>query len=154
MRRRLPLCVLLTVFVSAVTLVTTTGVSSGAAAETPGVTAKQVVVGLVNPSSGSFGAQFGPYVDGVKAAVYMANKAGGVNGRKIKLVIKDDAGDPTRSKAAFQDLADSDVFGIIAGTFWIDASAQDLADKGIPVTGWGFTPSYKKFPNMLVRVQR
>jgi branched-chain amino acid transport system substrate-binding protein len=148
MRRRLPLGVVLTILASIITLVASTGVSSGAAGETPGVTAKQVVVGVVNPSSGSFGAQFGPYVDGVKAAVYMANKAGGVNGRKIKLVIKDDAGDPTRSKAAFQDLADSDVFGIIAGTFWIDAAAQDLADKGIPVTGWGFTPSYKKFPNM------
>src|SRR4029077_6624712 len=67
----------------------------------------------------------------------------------IKLDIKDDAGDPTRSKAAFSELADSnDVFGIIAGTFWIDASAPDLAAKGIPVTGWGFTPSYKKYPNM------
>jgi branched-chain amino acid transport system substrate-binding protein len=148
MRRRVPAGLLTALIVSALALVTSAGSSSGAEASTPGVTAKEVTVGLVNPSSGSFGAQFGPYVDGVKAAVYMANKAGGVNGRKIKLVIKDDAGDPTRSKAAFQELADSDVFGIIAGTFWIDASAPDLAAKGIPVTGWGFTPSYKKYPNM------
>ena len=27
-------------------------------------------------------------------------------------------------RAAFQDLADSDVFGIIAGTFWIDAATS------------------------------
>jgi branched-chain amino acid transport system substrate-binding protein len=139
---------LVAVLVSVLVVGTTTGSAGGAASSTPGVTDKQVIVGLVNPSSGSFGAQFGPYVDGVKARVYMANKAGGVHGRKIKLVVKDDAGDPSRAKAAFDELSEGNVFGIIAGTFWIDASAPDLADKGIPITGWGFTPSYKRYPNM------
>lgn len=148
MRRRVPVVVLVALTVSALALATSTGSSVAAAKSTPGVTDKDVTVGLVNPSSGSFGAQFGPYVDGVKARIYIANKAGGVNGRKIRLVVKDDAGDPTRAKAAFEQLADSDVFGIIAGTFWIDTAAPDLAAKGIPITGWGFTPSYKKYPNM------
>src|SRR5205085_6802563 len=96
MRRR-SLRVLVALMVGALALATSATSSSGAGSA-PGVTDKQVTVGLVNPSSGSFGAQFGPYVDGVKARIYIANKAGGVNGRKIRLVIKDDAGDPSRSK--------------------------------------------------------
>jgi branched-chain amino acid transport system substrate-binding protein len=148
MTRRLLVRVSIALVVVALALVTSTTMSSGATNATPGVTAKEITVGLVNPSSGSFGAQFGPYVDGVKARVYIANQAGGVHGRKIKLVIKDDAGDPSRSKTAFEQLSSSNVFGIIAGTFWIDAAAPDLAQKGIPITGWGFTPSYKKYPNM------
>jgi branched-chain amino acid transport system substrate-binding protein len=149
MRRRVWLGVCTTVVLSLATLVSSAASSSGAASAAPGVTAKEVVVGLVNPNSGAFGSQFAAYTDGVKARVYMANKAGGINGRKIRLEIEDDAGDPTRSKAAFDKFANgNNVFGIIAGTFWIDGVAADLSAKGIPITGWGFTPSYKKFPNM------
>ncbi|TMK57926.1 MAG: hypothetical protein E6G60_16330 [Actinobacteria bacterium] len=147
MRRRPFVLVCAVVTISALALAGGSSAFAGAASA-PGVSAKQVVVGLVNPSSGAFGSQFAAFVDGAKARVYIANKDGGINGRKIKLIVKDDAGDPTRSKNEYLGFAnDGKVFGIIAGSFWVDVAAQQLADKGIPVVGWGFTPSYKKYPN-------
>jgi branched-chain amino acid transport system substrate-binding protein len=59
-----------------------------------------IVLGMVTPLSGS-SAAIGPYMqNGAQLAVNEINEAGGVDGRKLKLVVEDGACDPKTAAAA------------------------------------------------------
>ena len=64
------------------------------AADVPGVTDTEVVVGVTTPLSGP-AALWGVTGAGMKAWADYVNDQGGVNGRKIKVVLKDDGYNPT-----------------------------------------------------------
>jgi len=51
--------------------------------------------------------------NGVTLAVELRNAAGGINGRKIKLVVKDDRQEPERARAAAKELIDQKVTAIL-----------------------------------------
>src|SRR6202035_5186302 len=76
------------------TLVSTTG-ASARPASSPGVSAKQIVVGLTTSLTGAEASSFIGGWQGAQARIDEQNAAGGVNGRKIKLVIADDASSAT-----------------------------------------------------------
>lgn len=54
----------------------------------------EIVIGVAQPLSGPVAAQGTAVSEGAKIAADEINEAGGINGKKIKLVIEDDANDP------------------------------------------------------------
>ncbi len=77
-------------------------------------------------------------VIGAQIAEEFFNQRGGINGRPIKLVLQDTAGDEAGAINAFQQLINNDkVVGIIGPTLSQQAFAADpIADKaGVPVIG-------------------
>jgi branched-chain amino acid transport system substrate-binding protein len=56
-------------------------------------------------------------LEGTRTAVSMINKAGGINGRQIKLVVKDDLGDTSKSVAYLRSMASEGIKFVIGGSF-------------------------------------
>jgi ABC-type branched-subunit amino acid transport system substrate-binding protein len=85
--------------------------TSGGAA-TPGVTAKQIVLGATGPLSGSE-SQYEPVLSGAQAYFDYVNAHGGVYGRKIVYKVEDDQYNPTQTVGLTQKLVEQDgVFAI------------------------------------------
>ena len=80
----------------------------------------------------------------------MQNAAGGVDGRQIKLVVRDDASSPTTNQIAASELKGS-AFGVIENTALDIGGAKTLEQAGVPVTGvpqgpeWGEQPYTNMF---------
>jgi ABC-type branched-subunit amino acid transport system substrate-binding protein len=66
-----------------------------AQAADPGVSAKEIVLGYSGPLTGSAGQVYGKLPGAMKAYFDHINANGGVYGRKIKLVVRDDKYLPT-----------------------------------------------------------
>ncbi|MES2937550.1 MAG: ABC transporter substrate-binding protein [Pseudomonadota bacterium] len=109
----------------------------GAWAET-GVTDKQILVGQFAAFSGP-AAQLGERLKiGVEAYFKSVNAQGGVNGRQLKLVTRDDGYEPERSKAAVKSLIEQDqVFALIGsvGTPTGIATVPLLTEARVPLVG-------------------
>jgi ABC-type branched-subunit amino acid transport system substrate-binding protein len=76
--------------------------------------------------------------DGIRAAFAEANRSGGINGRALELISRDDGYDPNRSIEATRLLLDDDkVFGIIGavGTPTSAATQPITATRGAPFIG-------------------
>jgi branched-chain amino acid transport system substrate-binding protein len=80
-----------------------------------GVTATIVVMGGAIPLSGPLGAIGRQELYGFDARVQRINDAGGIHGRRLKLVVYDDGLDPARGRALFRRLVETDhVFSAFA----------------------------------------
>ncbi|MFN3564970.1 MAG: ABC transporter substrate-binding protein [Burkholderiaceae bacterium] len=86
-----------------------------AAAQSPGITKTEIVVGTIQDLSGPIAA-FGKQArNGLVMRADEINEVGGVNGRKIKLIVEDHGYDPRRALLAAQKLITQDkVFAILA----------------------------------------
>ena len=79
---------------------------SAAQAADPGVTDKEIVIGGVEPYTGPAG-QLGYTITlGIRLGADEINASGGINGRKIKVVVEDDQYVPAQSVQALQKLID------------------------------------------------
>lgn len=85
---------------------------------TPGVTEKEIVIGSCSALEGPSHFLGTETVNGAKAYFAMINDAGGVDGRKLKLVSYDDSYDPAKTQACFDRLMEQKVFalGFFVGT--------------------------------------
>ncbi|MBX6390347.1 MAG: ABC transporter substrate-binding protein [Frankia sp.] len=102
----------------------------------PGVSNDTVRVGLIYPDSGSLRAAFVPVRSGVNARIGIANAAGGIDGRKIELVVRDDGSSASGNRSAAEDLVErSDVLGVIELTAAAAGSADYFAENHVPVVG-------------------
>lgn len=80
----------------------------------PGVTAGEVRVGMVNALSGPAAGLGSGMKAGAQAYFERVNAAGGVNGRQLVLVSRDDGYEPARSAAATRELIDSgNIFALL-----------------------------------------
>jgi ABC-type branched-subunit amino acid transport system substrate-binding protein len=109
-----------------------------AAGAEDGVTAKEVVVGMVNAQSGPAAALGTNLKAGAMAYFNRVNAEGGVHGRKFRLVGVDDGYEPARTAAATKKLLDEDkvfaLFGYVGTP--TSAAAVPLASKaGVPYFG-------------------
>ncbi|WP_372526511.1 ABC transporter substrate-binding protein [Piscinibacter sp.] len=108
---------------------------------TQGVSKNEIVIGSIQDLSGPI-AGFGKQVRlGMLLRVDEINEQGGVNGRKIKLLIEDDAYDPKKSVLAAQKLVNQDkIFAMVAhiGTAQNNAAMPVQFEKNVinffPVT--------------------
>jgi branched-chain amino acid transport system substrate-binding protein len=89
-----------------------------------GVSKNEIVIGSIQDLSGPI-AGFGKQVRlGMMLRVDEANEQGGVNGRKLKLVVEDSAYDPRKAVLAAQKLVNQDKIFIMAGHI---GTAQNMA---------------------------
>jgi branched-chain amino acid transport system substrate-binding protein len=108
-----------------------------ARAET-GVTDREVLIGQFAAFSGPAG-QLGQRMRaGIEAHFKAVNAAGGVNGRQLKLVVRDDGYEPEKSKAAVKGLIEEDkVFALIGsvGTPTGLAALPIFSAANVPMVG-------------------
>lgn len=122
----------------ALRLVLATGVglaSCQAMAQVQGVTDTEIVLGTHQDLSGPLASIGAPFRDGLILAVEEVNAAGGVNGRKIRLVVEDNGYDPKKAVLATQKmLAQDKVFALIStlGSATSTASMPLALDRGVP----------------------
>jgi len=100
-----------------------------------GVSANELVIGMANAQSGP-AAGLGTHVKaGSMAYLNKVNAAGGINGRKIKLVSLDDGYEPEKAAAATRQLIDQDkvfaLFGYV-GTPTSSAAVPLASKAGVP----------------------
>ena len=97
-------------------------------AQGQGVTKTEIVVGTILDQSGPL-AGFGKQSRlGMQLRVDEVNEQGGVNGRKLKLLVEDDGYDPKKAVLAAQKLVNQDKIFIMAGHL---GTAQNLASMPV-----------------------
>lgn len=108
------------------------------AASAPGVTATEVKIGTSVPLTGP-AANYGPISSGVYKAYYnYINDQGGVNGRKINLILMDNGFDPAKSLATAKQMVEQDkVLAMVGvqGTLPNDAIYRYLNENKVPLFG-------------------
>src|SRR5262245_11478476 len=102
-------------------------------ARVPGVSDGEVVFGITAPLSGP-AAAWGSLSAGARAWATHVNAQGGVHGRQIKVIVKDDGYAPGRAVTNLSEMKDS-VFAIVGllGTAVINAAKDVVAEARIPV---------------------
>jgi branched-chain amino acid transport system substrate-binding protein len=80
-----------------------------------GVNAKRIKIGTWGPTSGPAQA-WGTVMIGIEALITKVNNEGGINGRRIELVKRDDAYEPARTKLVVKELIERQgVFALVGG---------------------------------------
>ena len=101
----------------------------------PGVSSTQIVIGTTTPLTGPASPGYKDVAPAAQAYFDYVNASGGINGRKIKYVVKDDAYNPAKTKSATSELILRDkifaMFGAL-GTPTHSAVVADLNRRGIP----------------------
>jgi branched-chain amino acid transport system substrate-binding protein len=126
--------------------------SSGASslqASAPGITPTTITIGIVNDTTGGLSSTFADGIGVAQARVALQNAQGGVNGRKIKLVVADSQSSPAFVQTAARELVEAKgVFGVVSDSAILFGAAPYLTQAGIPVTGnqldgpeWGSSPN-------------
>lgn len=84
-------------------------------AATPGVSAREIVIGSVQDLSGPIAMMGAPVRDGMLLRLEEVNAAGGIHGRQVRLVVEDAAYDPKKAVLATRKLLQRDqVFAFLA----------------------------------------
>jgi len=126
--------------------------SISTAADVRGVTDTEIVVGWTTPLSGP-AALWGVTGLGGKAWADHINAQGGIHGRKIKVILKDDGYNPAKAMANLQQMKD-DVFVIagLLGTAVCNAAKDFPADNNIPlITAYGDIRIFARQPKSKIR---
>lgn len=126
------------------------GLPALAQTKAPGVTDTEVVVGITTPLSGP-AATWGATALGMEAWAKHVNEQGGVNGRKIRVVIKDDGYNPGRALANLNEIRDSVFMNVgLLGSAILNAAKDFPAANKFPVvnpygnpTIWAAQPKEK-----------
>jgi ABC-type branched-subunit amino acid transport system substrate-binding protein len=133
-----------------------------------GISATEIVIGTHQDLSGPIKGWGVPVSNGMKMAVDEVNAAGGINGRKIKLVVEDSGYDPKKAVLATQKMIEKDkVFSMIGamGSPTVIAAQDSVLDAGVtqlfPLTAAEFTYKFDpakpqerlKFSNLLPYVE-
>lgn len=133
-----------------------------------GITPTEIVIGTHQDLSGPIKFWGVPVSNGMKMAADEINAAGGINGRKIKLILEDSGYDPKRAVLASQKMIEKDnVFAMVGpmGSPTVLAAQDILFDAGVlqlfPLTAAEFTYKFDaskpqerlKFNNLLPYVE-
>jgi ABC-type branched-subunit amino acid transport system substrate-binding protein len=122
--------------------------SSTAGANTPGVTANTITLGLITELTGPGAAPGTGMVQAAQARIDEQNAEGGIDGRRIKLIVEDDQTNPETDKTATGALLSKGIFGVIDDSAVTFGGYQLLQQAGVPVTGGGYDgPEWFEQPN-------
>jgi branched-chain amino acid transport system substrate-binding protein len=101
------------------------------AAGTAAPSGDTIRVGVVVPLSGRLAGSGELVLRGYRLAIDQANQSGGVNGKKLDLVVEDDRSDPTTAANATEKLITQDKVVAILGSYGTAASvtSSDVAEK-------------------------
>ncbi len=126
--------------------------SAGSAGKVRGVTDTEVVVGWTTPLSGP-AALWGVTALGGKAWADYINDQGGINGRKIKVILKDDGYNPARAMANLREMK-SKVFAVcgLLGTAIVNVSKDFFPQNNIPlITAYGDVRIWARQPKNKIK---
>ena len=100
---------------------------------TPGVTDTEIVIGVTAPLSGP-AAIYGNLAVAKEAWARYINDQGGVHGRKLKVVVKDDGFHPARAAANLREMKDS-VFLVagLVGSAVVSATRDEIMEARLPL---------------------
>jgi branched-chain amino acid transport system substrate-binding protein len=101
---------------------------------TQGVSKDQIVIGTIQDLSGPVAAYGKAARNGIQLRVDEINEQGGIHGRKIVLIVEDNAYDPKRAVLAAQKLVNQDKVFLIAshiGTPMNNAAMPVMFEKGV-----------------------
>ena len=101
----------------------------------PGIDQNTITIGAVLDTTGAIKVICQPIYEGDQLFISKLNAAGGIHGRKIKLVQVSDGGDSTKTKDAVRQLVEQDnVFAIfqVCGSGAANVAESYLGPKGIP----------------------
>jgi branched-chain amino acid transport system substrate-binding protein len=133
-----------------------------------GISASEIVIGTHQDLSGPIKGWGVPVANGMKMATEEINVSGGINGRKIKLVVEDSGYDPKKAVLASQKLIERDkIFAMVGpmGSPTVLAAQDILLHAGVlqlfPLTAAEFTFKFDaakpqerlKFNNLLPYVE-
>src|SRR6201746_105717 len=133
-----------------------------------GISPTEIVIGTHQDLSGPIKVWGVPVSNGMKMAVEEINTAGGINGRKLKMILEDNGYDPKRAVLASQKMIERDkIFAMIGpmGSPTVLAAQDVLFDAGVlqlfPLTAAEFTFKFDpakpqerlKFNNLLPYVE-
>jgi len=133
-----------------------------------GISAEEIVIGTHQDLSGPIKGWGVPVSNGMKLAVDEINAAGGVHGRKLKLILEDSGYDPKKAVLATQKMIEKDKIFVNLGSMGSPTvlAAQDITlDAGVlqlfPLTAAEFTFKFDptkaqerlKFNNLLPYVE-
>jgi branched-chain amino acid transport system substrate-binding protein len=133
-----------------------------------GISASEIVIGTHQDLSGPIKVWGVPVSNGMKMAVEEINAAGGVQGRKIRMILEDNGYDPKKGVLASQKMVERDKIFVMIGSMGSapTLAAQDiLFDAGVlqlfPLTAAEFTFKFDpakpqerlKFNNLLPYVE-
>lgn len=110
---------------------------AGACRAEPGVTPHKVVLGMSVPLSGPLASYGAELEKGLKLGLAQVNAAGGVAGRELELLVKDDAGRADRAVANTRDLLGAGVFALTGyhGPAAIEAALPVIEQSGALLIG-------------------
>ncbi len=103
--------------------------------------AGDIKIGLMCPLTGKWASEGQDMKNIVSLLADETNAKGGINGRQIKIVVEDDAGDPRTAALAAQKLASAGVVAVIGtyGSAVTEASQNILDEAGLVQIGTGST---------------
>jgi len=91
--------------------------ATGALVMAGGALAQDVKIGVSQPLTGAFAADGNYVADGAKLAAEAINKAGGVDGKQLQLVIEDNKSNPTEAAATAERLIVQDKVPVMMGAW-------------------------------------
>ena len=96
----------------------------------PSFAADAIRIGLMCPLTGKWASEGQDMQQIVSLLVSEVNKAGGINGKQIELIVEDDAGNPRTASLAAQKLASAGVMAVI-GTYGsaVTEASQNIIDE-------------------------
>jgi len=100
-----------------------------------GVTDKEILVGNTAALSGGYAFVGVPFQAGIEVVFRAVNAQGGIHGRKIRMINRDDGGVPATGVINTKDLVETDKVFAIVGHFaaTVGATLDYLKDKNVPM---------------------
>jgi branched-chain amino acid transport system substrate-binding protein len=134
------------------------GAALGAFAQSPGVTPDEILIGHDVDLSGNISVRMKTFIQAADAYFERVNAAGGVNGRKIRIVRVDSGNKPDKTKENVKALVEQKgVFALwgMSGTGNVAAALPYLAERGVPLIAStsGADPFYQKTHAVLINVK-
>ena len=127
-------------------------VSPALAQKAPGVTDTEVVIGLTMPLSGPAAAWSNTGV-AMEAWARYVNDQGGIHGRKLKVIMKDDGYNPGRAVANLEEMKEQVFMSVgLLGSAILQASKDKVAEFKIPtINPYGNPAIWAKQPREKLR---
>lgn len=127
-------------------------------AAAPGITPTEIVIGQDIDMSGAIAVRMKTLTHAADAYIESVNKAGGVHGRKIRVVRTDSANKPDKTRENVKKLVETDgVFTMwgISGTGNVAVALPYLEERKVPLIGStsGADPFYEKQHSMLFNLK-
>jgi len=104
-----------------------------------GVTADQITVGNIATLSGPVPGLFQGATIGAQAFAAYINSQGGINGRRLKVIVRDDQFDSGQNRAQAQDLSKQVLAMLGSFSTFDDAGQPELEKAGVPDVGYALS---------------